>query len=95
MATLCTEGSDGFVTSTAAPIATGRSDPVAGRDSHPQDLSTFPRRTYEERLAREGLVVNCSRTAGQPSIRPFSLSWTRMYVMREARSGLTLPAAEQ
>ena len=28
--TCCLEGSDGFVTSTAAPIATGWSDPVAG-----------------------------------------------------------------
>ena len=27
---ICLEGSDGFVTSTAAPIATGWSDPVAG-----------------------------------------------------------------
>jgi hypothetical protein len=44
-ATPSTRGSDGFVTSTAGPIATGRSDPVAGRDSHPQDLSAFPRRT--------------------------------------------------
>ncbi len=51
-ATLCTRGFDGFVTSTAAPIATGRSDPVAGRDSHPQDLSAFPRRTFEECYVR-------------------------------------------
>jgi hypothetical protein len=35
-ATLYTRGSGSFVTSAAAPIATGRSDPVAGRDSHPQ-----------------------------------------------------------
>jgi hypothetical protein len=43
--TLYTEGSDGFVTSTIAPIATGRNDLVAGRDSHPQDLHAFSRRT--------------------------------------------------
>jgi hypothetical protein len=30
----CLEGSDGFVSSTAAPIATGWSDPVAGQDFH-------------------------------------------------------------
>ena len=30
IATLCTEGFDGFVTSTAAPIATGRSDQLPG-----------------------------------------------------------------
>ena len=52
-ATLCTEGSDGFVTSTVAPIATGRSDPVAGRDSHPQDLSAFSRRTSKSVLIGE------------------------------------------
>ena len=32
---VCLEGSDGFVTSTAAPIATGWSDPVAGWELHP------------------------------------------------------------
>jgi hypothetical protein len=34
-ATLYTEGSGGFVASTAAPIATGWSDPVPGRVFHP------------------------------------------------------------
>jgi len=29
-ATLCTEGSDGFVSSTTAPIATGRSNQLPG-----------------------------------------------------------------
>src|SRR5271165_1095310 len=32
---ICLEGSDGFVTSTVAPIATGWSDPVAGWELHP------------------------------------------------------------
>src|SRR6266487_4133142 len=44
-ATLCTRGFDGFVTSPVARIATGWSDPVAGRDFHPQDLTDFSRRT--------------------------------------------------
>ncbi len=35
-ATLYTGGSDGFVSFTAAPIATGWSEPVPGRDFHPQ-----------------------------------------------------------
>jgi hypothetical protein len=39
------EGSDGFVTSTAAPIATGWSDPVAGWELHPLKTNTFARRT--------------------------------------------------
>jgi len=42
---VCLEGSDGFVTSTAAPIATGWSDPVAGWELHPLKTNTFPRRT--------------------------------------------------
>ena len=35
------EGSDGFVSSTAAPIATGWSDPVAGWELHPLKINTF------------------------------------------------------
>ena len=45
MRPVCLEGSDGFVTSTAAPIATGWSDPVAGWELHPLKTNTFPRRT--------------------------------------------------
>ena len=44
-ATLYTGGSGGFVASTAAPIATGWSDPVPGRDFHPLWTSAFSRRT--------------------------------------------------
>src|SRR6476660_7397368 len=44
-ATLYTGGSDGFVTSTAAPIATGWSDPVPGRVFFPLWTSAFSRRT--------------------------------------------------
>jgi hypothetical protein len=40
-ATLYTGGSDGFVTSTAAPIATGWSDPVPGRVFLPLWISAF------------------------------------------------------
>ena len=39
--TLYTGGSDGFVTSTAAPIATEWNEPVLGRDFHPQRTSAF------------------------------------------------------
>ncbi len=42
---ICLEGSDGFVTSTAAPIAPGWSDPVARRDLHPLKTNTLTRRT--------------------------------------------------
>src|SRR5215472_15315832 len=40
-ATLSIEGFSGFVTSTAAPIATGWSEPVPGRDFHPLKISAF------------------------------------------------------
>jgi hypothetical protein len=40
-ATLYTGGSDGFVTSAAAPIATEWSEPVLGRDFHPQLISAL------------------------------------------------------
>src|SRR5882724_6103568 len=40
-ATLYTEGSDSFVASTAASIATGWSEPVPGREFHPLKSSAF------------------------------------------------------
>ena len=46
---LCIEGSGGLVTSTAAPIASGRSDPVAGRGLHPRKTRALSRRTYTRR----------------------------------------------
>ena len=48
---ICLEGSDGFVSSTAAPIATGWSDPVAGWELHPlksQHLFTAHNRSDPE-----------------------------------------------
>jgi hypothetical protein len=50
MATLCIEGFGGFVASTAAPIATGWSDQVAGRDLHPLKIRAFSRRTRKYTL---------------------------------------------
>ena len=44
-ATLFTGGFSGFVASTAAPIATGWSEPVPGWDLHPLLTSAFSRRT--------------------------------------------------
>jgi hypothetical protein len=44
-ATLYTRGSDDFVSSVAALIATGWSEPAPGRDFHPLRTSAFPRRT--------------------------------------------------
>jgi hypothetical protein len=45
IATLCTGGFSGFVTSTAAPIVTGRNEPAPRRDFHPLWTSAFARRT--------------------------------------------------
>ena len=39
--TLYTGGFSGFIASTAAPIATGRSDPVPGWDFHPLLTNAF------------------------------------------------------
>jgi hypothetical protein len=44
-ATLSTGGFSGFVASTAAPIATGWSDPVPGRVFHPAVVQRLSRRT--------------------------------------------------
>src|SRR5580704_10279531 len=41
IATLSIGGFSGFVTSTAAPIATGWNEPVPGRDFHPLKTSAF------------------------------------------------------
>lgn len=46
------EGFDGFVASTAAPIATGWSDQLSGRDLHPLKIRAFPRRTATHTPAR-------------------------------------------
>jgi len=54
IATLCTEGFSGFVTSTAASIVTGRNEPAPGRDFHPLWTSAFARRTFEL-----GLILLC------------------------------------
>ena len=57
-ATLYTRGFSSFVASAAAPIATGWSEPVPGRDFHPLWISTFSRRTEKFRLAAEPCCVS-------------------------------------
>ena len=47
MATLYLRGFGNFVTSIAAPMATGWSDQLAGRDSHPLKISALSRRTLK------------------------------------------------
>ena len=56
-ATLYTEGSDDFVASAAASIATGRSEPVPGWDSHPLKMNAF-----------HGALITGSRTHGRSAL---------------------------
>ena len=56
------EGFDGFVTSAAAPIATGWSDQLSGQDSHLLKIRAFSRRTAtgwpgREAAAWEGIRI--------------------------------------
>src|SRR5262245_39187101 len=52
-AVLSIEGFDGFVSSPVTPIATGWSDPGAGRELHPLKIRAFSRRTMSPSLLRE------------------------------------------
>src|SRR5450432_3026785 len=53
-ATLYTEGSDSFVASAAASIATGWSEPVPGRELHPLKSSAFHGALLRQLYARRG-----------------------------------------
>jgi hypothetical protein len=56
-ATLSIEGSGSFVTSTAAPIATGWSNRVAGRESHPLKTRAFAGRTRKPTVKKPDEAV--------------------------------------
>ena len=73
MATLCIEGFGGFVASTAAPIATGWSDQVAGRDLHPLKIRAFSRRTRKYTL-RSGNRITF-RFAERSGIIDYNVIW--------------------
>ena len=67
---ICLEGSDGFVTSTAAPIATGWSDPVAGWELHPlksKHLFTAHNRSDPEARRKDGLARRDGQHRGETS----------------------------
>ena len=64
-ATLYTGGFSSFVASTAAPVATGWSEPTPGRDFHPLWISAFSRRT--EKIGLESNAhLSRSATDGAP-----------------------------
>ena len=79
LATLYTEGSDSFVTSAAASIATGWSEPVPGRELHPLKSSAF----------HGALFHNGDRYAGEPSCRELrychSESEAALHIMTPSR----------
>ena len=60
LATLYTEGSDSFVTSAAASIATGWSEPVPGRELHPLKSSAFHGALFRQLST----IVECSQLTG-------------------------------
>ena len=63
-ATLYTGGSGGFVASTAAPIATGWSDPVPGAGLSPTVVQRFSRRTVNACIYKRGCQERFSPYAG-------------------------------
>ena len=56
-ATLYTEGSDSFVASAAASIATGWGKPVPGREFHPLKSSAFSRRTSTTAIPSSNYLI--------------------------------------
>jgi hypothetical protein len=64
-----TGGFSSFVTSTAAPIATGRNEPVPGWDLHPLWTKRLSRRTRTIPLADLPLVILLRECASKPAER--------------------------
>src|ERR1035437_5959017 len=74
-ATLYPGGSDGFVVSPAAPIATGWSDPVPGRAFHPAVVQCLSRRTVIGMLRQQS---HCLRVADKDAPRRSDRKSTRL-----------------
>jgi hypothetical protein len=68
-ATLYTGGFSGFVTSAAAPIATGRSDLVPGWDLHPLLTSVFHGAQHSSTRALEGKDILANQSQLQNFVR--------------------------
>src|ERR1035437_2423403 len=79
-ATLSTGGFSGFVASTAAPIATGRSDPVPGRVSPP---------AVDQRLSRRTVIAWLHQLSQYPHCFP----WDHGQLVRFRRT--TIPSLHQ
>ena len=73
-ATLYTGGSSSFVASATAPIATGRSDPVPGRDLHPLLTSAFHGARHSRyKLALENLISKLGGSDQVPHLNHYHL----------------------
>jgi hypothetical protein len=71
----CLEGFDGLVTSTAAPIATGWSDQLSGRESHPLEIRALARRTAIGSPSRKAIQrANSAECPRSTLPRPPSIS---------------------
>ena len=71
-ATLYIESSDSFVASAAASIATGWSEPVPGRESHPLKSSAFHGALFHQLLIRF-LVIHLRIVTGQSRLDKLDL----------------------
>jgi hypothetical protein len=79
------ESFDGFVTSAAAPIASGWNDQFAGWDSHPLEYGAFPRHTLEQPL--------CSMRGHARTRRETGVFWTACRPAYASVAGRFLPRA--
>ena len=78
-----TGGSSSFVTSTAAPIATGRNEPVPGWDLHPLWTKRLSRRTRTIPLVTSSITLRCGcrstsyfRLGGYPTGVSSTSAWS-------------------
>ncbi len=75
-AVLYVEGFDGFVASTAAPTATGWSEPVAGRELHPLKTYTFFTAHYVPNAFAPNTAALNAGVPNGPSRAPNNLRYT-------------------
>jgi hypothetical protein len=83
-----TGGSDGFVTSAAAPIATEWNEPVLGRDFHPQRTSAFHGAQHSN--IRVDSVRPCSSWIQPDSTDEAALAASFIFVVCDLANGTVL-----
>src|ERR1700720_226964 len=80
-----TVGFSGFVTSTAAPIATGRNEPVPGWDLHPLWTKRLSRRTRTISVIAtlQGVQASSPETCGGRHVRPARILFGCLGTLRD------------